>query len=174
LTLGDGAMKLPAADLLGRLNIEALIQDARDTSVESGSVQFLISNSVLQEIPQEILFGIFCEFRRMASRDSTMIHYINMVEPFVDCDPALTAYYFLQFSGSTWKYINNSLHFHNRLRIPDYRRMHGLAGFRLVSEDNEKGPDIQLNAVQLAAPFKHYSREDLRILRTWMVSQVQE
>jgi hypothetical protein len=173
-TVSHGATSLSLSELLARLNIEALVQDARCTNIPQGSVQFLLSNSVLQEIPKDVLFGIFREFRRMASRDSTMIHYINMVEPFVGYDPTITAYHFLQFSESAWKCINNPLHFHNRLRMPDYRDIHTTSGFRILSEDNEKGPDSDLDGLRLAAPFAQYPREDLRILRTWIVSQVEE
>jgi hypothetical protein len=166
------ANPISASDILARLNIEVLIQDARHTTLEQGSVDFFLSNSVLQEIPEHILLSIFHEFRRIASTTSTMSHYVNMVEPYADFDPTLTAYHFLQYSDLTWRFINNSLHYHNRLRIPAYRIIHKLSGFRIVREDNEEGSDSELDSIQLAKQFQRYSRDELRILRTWMVSAV--
>lgn len=173
LSLSHIAETLGVSDLLARLNIEALVQDATHTTIESGSINLLLSNSVLQEIPQHTLVAIFGELRRIASSDSTMIHYINMVEPLVAYDSRLTAYYFLQFHEATWRYINNPIHFHNRLRMPDYRVVHESSEFRIVSEENESGSESDLDAVSLASPFTQYSRADLRILRTWIVSQIQ-
>src|ERR1700761_2941354 len=171
LPISQRATHMSAPDLLAHFYIQALVQDARRADIQRGSIQFVLSNSVLQEIPKHILFDIFREFRRIASTDSTMIHYINMVEPFVGYDPTLTVYHFLQFSDAKWKCVNNSLHFHNRLRMPDYRNVHNSSRFRILLEDNEKGPDRELDAIPLAATFKRYAREDLQILRTLIVSR---
>jgi len=165
---------ISVSDILAPFNIEVLIQDAQHTTLEPGAVDFFLSNSVLQEIPKQILLGIFREFRRVASTTSTMSHYVNMVEPYADCDPTLTAYHFLQYSDLTWRFINNSLHYHNRLRISDYRLVHELSEFQIVREDNEEGPNSELDRIHLAKQFQRYSRDELRVLRTWMVSAVRQ
>ena len=158
------------AKTLAQLNIEVLVRDARHTGLEQGSIDFVLSNSVLQEIPEQILSAIFLEFRRLASTVGVMSHYVNMVEPYAEFDRALTPYHFLRYSDRTWKLLNNSLHYHNRLRIPDYRTIHGSAGFRILQEDNERGSTEDLDKVHLAQKFRRYSQDDLLITRSWITS----
>lgn len=164
----DGSRSV--AQMLAKLNIEVLVRDARHTGLEQGSVDFFLSNSVLQEIPEDILSAIFAEFRRLSSPVGTMSHYVNMVEPYADFDRAVTAYHFLRYSDPTWKLLNNSLHYHNRLRIADYRKIHESAGFRTLQEDNERGSTEDLDKVRLAKKFRRYSHDDLLITRSWIVS----
>jgi predicted nicotinamide N-methyase len=161
---------LSAADILGDLNIGVMVTDARCTGLKTASIDFLLSNSVLQEIPAEAIAAIFEEFSRLAAPAATMSHYVNMVEPYVDFDHSLTPYYFLRFSDPMWNVLNNSLHFHNRLRIPDYRTIHELAGFAILKEDNELGEAEDLGKVPLSKKFQCYSRDDLLVTRSWIVS----
>lgn len=163
---------LPPGEMLAKLNIDVLLRDARRMGLEECSVDFFFSNSVLQEIPEQILSAIFAEFRRLASPTGTMSHYINMVEPYACDDPHLTPFHFLQYSDTAWKWLNNSLHYHNRLRIPDYRKVHELAGFRITDEHNEQGTQEDLNKVRLAEKFERYSHNDLLVLRSWIVSSL--
>ena len=47
-------------------------------------------------------------------------------------DPGISAFNFLKFSEPTWSLINSSVHYQNRLRASDFRRLHEDAGFRLL------------------------------------------
>lgn len=171
--LSDDASFEAYPHMLAKLNINIVVRDARDTGLEQGSIDFFFSNSVLQEIPDHTLRAIFVEFRRLASPAAIMSHYVNMVEPYAEFDPAVTAFHFLQYSDAAWRLLNNSLHYHNRLRISDYRRIHESACFGIVQEDNERGLPDHLNKVRLAKKFVQYSREDLLILRSWMISALE-
>ena len=172
LSLDDDANLMSTPDLLANLNIHACVQDASRTELEPGSVDFVFSNGVLNEIPEQILLAILTEFRRVAP-NATMSHYINLMEPFAVFDPSLSSFHFLQYSDTAWKLLNNSLHCHNRLRISDYRRIHESAGFRILSEQNERGSQEELDKVHLADKFQRYSRDDLLVLYSWIVSAPQ-
>ncbi len=54
-------------------------------------------------------------------------------------DSSLSPYNFLTVSDRRWKLVNSSLHFQNRLRAADYRRLLEHAGFEIVHE-NVVGP----------------------------------
>ena len=169
LSLNNNGHVVPYSEMLARLNIHVLVLDARRTGLEQGSVDFFFSNAVLSEIPEHILLAIFAEFRRVASSEATMSHYVSLVDPYVSFDDAVTPFHFLQYADRTWRLLNNSLHYHNRLRIPDYRRIHGSAGFRILLEDNERGSPEDLEKVRLAKEFQRYSRDELLVLRSWML-----
>lgn len=173
VSAGDDPKLISCSAVLAKLNIEVLVGDARHTALPHGSIDFFLSNSVLQEIPEEIISEIFIEFRNLASSDGAMSHYVNMVEPYAEFDPSITAYHFLQYSDTTWKFLNNDLHSHNRLRLPDYRRIHESSGFRILQEDNEKGSGPELDKVRLARKFQQYSRDELLILRSWILSALE-
>jgi Methyltransferase domain len=155
-------------------NIEVIVGDARHTGLKPGSIDFFFSNSVLQEIGEDALTAIFAEFKRLAAPTAAMSHYVNMVEPYVAFDRLLNPYHFLGYSDWTWRLLNNSLHPHNRLRIADYRRIHQYAGFPIVREENEQGSSEDLHKIRLADRFQCYSRNDLLVLRSWILSTARE
>jgi hypothetical protein len=65
---------------------------------------------------------------------------------------------------------NNELHYQNRLRISDYRKIHQQASFDIVQETNTTGTAAQIAAIQLEAAFRDYSHEDLIVTASWMVA----
>jgi hypothetical protein len=69
-----------------------------------------------------------------------------------------------------WSKLHNSLHYRNRLRIPDYRAIHESAGFAILQEDNELGAAEDLRKVPLSKKFQCYSRDGLLVTRSWIVS----
>jgi hypothetical protein len=160
------------ATILMDLGIEALIRDARNTGLESGTVDFLYSNSVLHEIPEHILISIFSEFKRLASTNGVMSHYIVMKDLYSLFDSSITQFNFLKYSDWTWSLLNNPLQYHNRLRVADYRRIHHSSGFTPLYEHDERGSPADLEKVRLAPKFMHYNTDDLLVTRAWIVSSV--
>lgn len=163
----------PPAQLLAELGIKAVVKDARETGLESGSIDFFWSNGVLYEIPEGILTSIFAEFSRVASPTAVMSHYVLMKDPYADFDLSITPFNFLKYSDWTWNLLFNSpLQSNNRLRISDYRRIHESARFRIVYEHHERGLPADLDKIALAKRFQDYSRDELLITRSWIVSAV--
>lgn len=99
----------PPAQLLAELGIKAVVKDARETGLESGSIDFFWSNGVLYEIPEGILTSIFAEFSRVASPTAVMSHYVLMKDPYADFDLSITPFNFLKYSDWTWNLLFNSL-----------------------------------------------------------------
>ena len=158
------------AELLARLNIHAVIGDARRTGLPSGSVDFVCSTVVFEHIPRDVLAGLFAEFRRISTKDAAMSHYIGLKDQYANFDPSLSPFNFLKYSDRRWRLLNNQMIPLNRLRIPEYRRLHAEAGYRIVKEENASGALDDLRAIRLAPEFQRYTEEDLLVLFSWLAS----
>lgn len=101
-----------------------------------------------------------------------MSHFIDLVDHYAHFDRRLTPYNFLRFRPGVWRLLNNPLQYQNRLRVSDYRDAHSRAGFRIVREENDDSGAAQLDCLQVAPEFRHYSRQDLAVTSSWMVSRL--
>ncbi len=155
-------------DLLRRLGVELLIADARSIDLPSGQIDLFVSNNTLEHIPGDALVDILREFRRLGRSDAVMTHFIDLADHYAAFDPSITVYNFLRFPEWRWRLFNNRLHYQNRLRVSDYRRIHAEAGWPPVAEDNSRKPVEMLRSVPLAPEFRRYREEDLLVYSTWM------
>ncbi len=158
--------------ILRDLGIEALVRDARDSGLESASIDFFYSNSVLNEIPAHILTNIFSEFKRLASRRAAMSHYILLKDMYSSFDSSITSFNFLKYPDWAWNIFNSPLQCQNRLRVSDYRQIHQSNGFALLYEHDERGSPADLERVRIAKKFRRYSPDELLVTRSWIVSSI--
>jgi hypothetical protein len=161
---------LPLEEMLKEMEIYRMVGDARKVKLPPNSIDLFFSNSVLQHIREDILEGIFTEFRRLAAGRAVMSHYIYLGDPFFGFDPTITIFNFLRFSGPVWKLIDNPLKPHSRLLVPDYRRIHGDTGWGIQAEENISESLEELRKVPLAKDFQGYSEQDLLVVRSWLTS----
>ena len=157
-------------EMLNRMGIHALVCDARRVPLPDSSIKLFVSNLTLEHIPEDILRSIFVEFRRLASPRPIMSHYIDMRDHYAGFDSSITPFNFLKYSGRVWRLCNNKLLHQNRLRVSDFRRIHADAGFKILSEHNNKGSEKDLDGIRLAEEFRDLSREELIVVDSWMVS----
>ena len=126
-----------AAEILQKLNINMVGGDASKTGLPSSSIDFFFSNGVLQYVGDEKeLLAIFAEFRRLATPGALMSHNICFGDQNASSDPSIGPLNFLRFSDTAWHLLESPLRFQNRLRISDYRRIHGKTGWLIESEKN--------------------------------------
>lgn len=126
---------------------------------------------MLEYIPATILADIFAHFLRLATPQAVMSHYVDLCDQYAAFDRSITPFNFLRFSSREWSWINNKIIPLTRLRIPEYRRTVAESGWRMADENNTLGQADDLNRVPLADEFKHYSREDLLVLRSWLIAK---
>lgn len=155
---------------LERINVRPLVCDVHSANLDRGAVEFFISNCVLEHIPREEIISIFSTFRRLAAPSAVMSHLIDMSDHYADFDSSITPFNFLKYSERAWRWFNNRLHFQNRLRITDHRKIHEGAGFAILGEYNVQGSEAALDSVRLAGEFRDYPREDLRVTQGWLFS----
>jgi len=159
------------AELLQRLNIHAYIGDARTTTLPAKSVDLIFSTVVLEMIDAEILNSLFVEFRRVASPDGIMSHYVGLADQYASFDKSISPYNFLKYSDRQWNFLNNPIIPHSRLRLADYRELYALTGWNVVEERNMSGSLEDLKKIPIAPKFKKYAAEDLLVLASWLVAR---
>ena len=97
-----------------------------------------------------------------------MSHHIIMGDQYAGRDRAITPLNLLKFSDPVWKLFNNSLHYQNRLRLADYRRLLESAGLVIVKERSDRSARTDLDRIRIAKKFQGYSGDELLITRTWI------
>jgi len=108
--------------------------DARTTRLKSGSIDAITSTNTLEHIPTEDIRLILKECRRLLKADGVMSFIVDYQDHYSYCDSRITAYNFLKYSDSAWKFYNPSFHYQNRLRHKDYLTLFCELGFQIIEE----------------------------------------
>ncbi len=156
--------------LFTKMGIQCLVTDARKMSLQSQTIPFFVSNSTLEHVPPEVIRDIFAEFRRLAAPDAIMSHWIDVSDHYANTDRAISAHNFLKYPDRTWRFFNNSLQYHNRLRIADHQQLHQAAGFRILHQDYAYRDPEALKVIPLADQFKKYTLDELGVTSAWIIS----
>lgn len=167
--LEDKSLSSPA-QILERLKIYTVVSDARNTGLKPSTIDLFVSNNTLEHIPEDVILSIFFEFKRLGSPYSLMSHHIDMRDHYANFDRSITPYNFLKYSEPMWRLFNNSLQYQNRLRVSDFCRIHETAGFKILHRRDKKGFSGDLDSVRISKEFLRYSREELLVLDSWIVS----
>jgi hypothetical protein len=168
--LGQVEVETPV-DLLRRLNIHVHIGDARTTELPEKSVDLAVSTVAFEMIGTEILSGVLAEFKRVASADAVISHYVGLSDQYADFDKSITPYNFMKYSDRRWRLLNNPIIPQSRLRIADYRELFKQTGWDIVEERSIFGSLDDLKKIQLAAKFQKYSIKDLLVRFSWLVAR---
>jgi Methyltransferase domain len=158
-------------EILEKLNIVYLIEDARKLSLPDNSVDLINSNNTFEHIYPDILAPIIQDFKRVVKKKTgVMSHFIDMSDHFAHFDKSINIYNFLQFSKAQWSIIDNSIQPQSRLRLSDYKKMYADLGIPILEEKNRPGEIEWVKAMQLHDDYKNYSLEDIAITHTQLVS----
>lgn len=147
--------------------------DARSTGLRGESVDCVTSTDTLEHIPEEDIRLILRECRRILRKDGVLSFVIDYQDHYWYCDRRITPYNFLRYSPDSWRWLNPSFHFQNRLRHKDYIRLAEEQGFAVV--EDKRSPILPedlaaLEKVDVAPPFKDgYLPEELAIRRAHLV-----
>jgi SAM-dependent methyltransferase len=141
--------------------------DARDTQIDSSSIDFISSTATLEHSPARDILPILKECRRILRDGGIMTCYIGYYDHYSYFDRSITPYNFYRYSRSAWSFYNPALHYQNRLRHRDFAQLIQDAGFSLI-EDVPTPPtaaDIRaLETVMLYDDFrKDYQAADLAV-----------
>jgi len=154
--------------LLQMANIEYLAPgDARNLPYPDGSFDFHISHAVLEHIPQQCIFEILTEAKRLLRPQGLSIHIIDLSDHFSHDDGSITAVNFLRFSEEEWhRWAGNQFMYHNRLRAHEYMNLFELAGMRLLKHSvtiDQRSVEVLRNGFPLDVRYRHISPENLAI-----------
>ena len=165
------ASRCSAEEMLSELGVSILVADARNIALPSSCIDAFTSNNTLEHIPRGIIAEIFGEFHRLGKPDAVMVHFIDLADHYAGFDPRINVFNFLRFEEKEWRWYNSDLHFQNRLRVNDYRSLHGDSGWVVEAEDNVSGTKEMLGRFDVAAEFQSYSADDLLVYKSWMISR---
>lgn len=141
--------------------------DARCTSLDESTVDFIVSNSTLEHIPEDDVVKILNECYRLLKKGGIVSCLINYKDHWISCDRSISIYNFLRYSPSQWQRYNPPLQYQNRLRHRDYLDIISQTQFEVL-EDNPLMPCREeidlLKNLQIDACFRDkYTFEELGI-----------
>ena len=149
-------------EVLQKLNITYLVEDARKLSLPDNSINLVNSNNTFEHIYPDILIPILKEFRRVVKKqDGVMSHFIDMSDHFAHFDKSINIYNFLQFSDKQWRWIDNSIQPQSRIRIYDYKQIYSDLNIPISDDTFRKGNLKELKLIKLAAKFTDRPLEEI-------------
>jgi hypothetical protein len=146
--------------------------DARATQLEARSVDCITSTNVLEHIRREDILSILRECHRILKDDGIVSCRIDYIDHYSHFDSDVSVYNFLRYSPAVWAFFSPNIYFQNRLRHPDYMSLYQEAGFAVMEERRfeAEASDLEsLRALPLHRDFRHYSIQDLSVLRSLVV-----
>ena len=154
-----------AADILG---ITVVVGDVGEISL--APVDLVVSNNTFEHIPPDLLLTLLQTCRAHLAAGGVMSHFIDLRDHYSYVDASVSPLNYLRFSSGRWRWLNNSLHYQNRLRPSAYLALHEAAGLRVVDSRPELAPLSELARVPVAPEFQGFAPEELRTLSLWVVS----
>jgi hypothetical protein len=162
------------AALMQKANIRYLAPaDARYTGLADGSVDVAFSNSVLEHVPPDVIFGLMQETRRVLRPGGLGMHSVNCGDHYAYFDKNVTMLNYLTYSQEEWKPWNNDLLYQNRLRPCDFVRLAEEAGLKTLFARSQPRPELLkcLPQLKLSPEFLEYPPEQLCSTSVGLVSQ---
>jgi hypothetical protein len=158
----DNYGNLSLEEVLQKLNITYLIEDARKLSLPDDSIDLVHSNNTFEHIYPDILIPVLKSFKRVVKKQGgVMSHFIDMSDHFAHFDKSINIYNFLQFSDKQWKWIDNSIQPQSRLRIYDYKKIYADLSIPISEETFREGNLNELKTISLADKFFNKPLEEI-------------
>jgi SAM-dependent methyltransferase len=182
---GPGGMRLEAnipnmrnvtttSDLLQEYGIAFLApRSASSTGLPSDSFDFVSNTVTFEHIPEGDIVDVFQECFRILKPNGLMSCCIDLRDHCAQQDKSISIYNFLKYSDLTWRIINSSLAFQNRLRFADYLEMiERKTEFIVLQIEKEEPDEADLEVLIRLKLNKHYrfnySKEDLGVKTAWL------
>lgn len=161
--------RLRPKDFMVAANIRYLAPaDAAHTGLPDESVDYHVSVTTLEHIPQDGIRDILVEARRILKLHGKAIHYVDPSDHFQHQDPTISKINFLKFSDYEWNRIaGNALAYCNRLRLRDYVELFQSLSFevrRLEYETDDVSLMSLADEFHVHDRFSVYAPEELCVI----------
>jgi len=147
--------------------------DARNTGIESDSIDFILSNATLEHIPEIHIEDILKECNRILKPGGIMSNAIDYRDHWSFFDNNISIYNYLQYSENKWKKLNPSIMYQNRMRHKDHIQKIKNAGFEIISEKLDLADDSEiekLKTINLNDHFtNNYTFEEIAIKSSMLI-----
>jgi SAM-dependent methyltransferase len=150
--------------------------ELHQASLESGSIDAVVSSNVLEHVTPEGLRAIHQESARLLRSGGLVAHRFNPQDHFSFSDDRITGANFLKFSESQWRRIGGSgLAYHNRLRCRHHLEMIRAAGLDVTIErtraDATAERAIRSGALTVHQDFRGLSPKELTDDYMWVAAR---
>lgn len=114
-------------------------------------------------MPSDAIQKILIESRRVIKPGGLSIHSANCGDHYACFDKSITAINYLTYTGAQWRFWDNDLLYHNRLRPSDFVDMARRAGLDVPLMFHKARPELlsTLSDLKIAPEFQHYPPEQL-------------
>lgn len=149
--------------------------DAARTNIADSTIDFHVSTSVFEHIPENILADILIEANRILKPGGAAIHVVDPTDHFAHGDKNISPVNFLQFTNDQWRVPGgNRFAYCNRLFDSDYIRLFNESPLNL--KDSSSVLDKNTLAViesgfRLADEFRGRDHEDLSRRELWYFAE---
>ncbi len=138
--------------------------DTTSLPFDSGEVDLVVSNLVLQCIPNDALPAVLAESWRILKAGGVALHRIRMSDEYAADASDRNHLEYLKYPDRTWdRWFNHSLKHINRLRASQFLELFEQAGFRLIECRRHTDFDSIpfLKQLELAPQFRNLEWDDL-------------
>ncbi|MFN0185172.1 MAG: class I SAM-dependent methyltransferase [Aquabacterium sp.] len=137
--------------------------DASATGLPDGSVDLIVSNSVLEHVSPTVLHPLMRESARLIGESGHVLHSVNCGDHYAYFDRRISPIHYLRFSNADWRRWNNDILYQNRLRPSDFIQAARSSGLEILHDIQTVRHALMQQSPPpvIAEAFRHYSEEDL-------------
>lgn len=151
-------------ELLARARIEYHAPaDMTRSGLADGSVDAVLSNSVLEHVPPGVILDMMRESARVLRPGGLAVHSVNCGDHYAYFDRSITPINYLTYTDQQWARWNNSLLYQNRLRPCELVGMAEGAGLSVRMSKHRARPELMavVGQMPIAPQFRHFPPEQL-------------
>jgi hypothetical protein len=144
----------------------------RMSDIPDGSVDFVVSRTVLEHIPRQALRALLIELRSKLTAGAIMIHHIDHSDHLEHHDKSISKLNFLTWSPRKHAIVNwLTKEGENRLRHHEYRAVFEEAGYRVVHAQVQLHQPTRaiVGQLRLTKPFSDMPPDQLAVLNSLYV-----
>jgi len=149
-------------DLLQKYGIRYLAPcDATAFQCQDREFNMIITTSVFEHIPRDVLEKIILNFHRVLSDDGICSHVVDFSDHYSHSDKKISSFNYCKFPEVEWRRHSPAIHYQNRMRHGEYVDLFRRCGFGLVREQCWSAEEEELRGLPLHEDFARFDKEDL-------------
>jgi hypothetical protein len=140
--------------------------DASRTGLADCSVDLVVSNAVLEHVPENTVFEFTMEARRILKKTGIGYHFIGLHDHYANPGNNLSKVNFLKYSSWLWSFfVLNDISYHNRLRLKQFIVIFKRCRASLVDLKTKSDPkDIDaLRKMKIDKTFREMTLDELAV-----------
>ena len=163
------------ATLKENFNIEFLsIENKNQQKINSESIDFYISYSVLEHVNKKIINKILSDSKKILKKTGLQIHFIDYSDHYAQTDKKISRLNFLKFSDWFWNiFSSNYFMYVNRLRHDDFLEIFKMNDLDVLDEEVFRDSNFLKfkKNYKINSKFANKDEKILNIIGAWIILQ---